>query len=167
MIWGSTVSSCNLATFLSGLACASPSPGTNTRFAADEGKEISFPSKLMQIVLLTLVGPARQVDLKLPAEVPTGTLLPKLLEICGGPQQAQADLSQWRLVIPGKKTVLSPDRSLLDCGVIDGAVLLLQDYASFASEQQRLAQAGTFRPQAISPSASTGGIGVKWNIPNG
>lgn len=119
----------------------------------------------MQTVLLTLIGPARRVDLKLPAEVPTRTLLAKLLEICG-PQQDQIDPAQWRLVIPGKRLVLPSDRSLLDCGVVDGASLLLQDYATFATEQQRQAQAGTFRPQALPPSASTGGIGVKWNIPN-
>ena len=121
----------------------------------------------MQTVLITLIGPARRIDLKLPAEVPVGDLLPKLLELCG-PQlnQPQTALSQWCLVLSPKGMALLPNRSLRDCGVVDGAVLALQDNVSFIAQQRQTA-AQTFRPQGIQPSASTGGIGVKWNNPNG
>jgi hypothetical protein len=119
----------------------------------------------MQTVLITLVGPTRQVDLKLPAEVLVGDLFPKLLELCGLPtDQHQAALSQWRLVLPTKGLVLPFNRSLRNCGVVDGTKLALQDHASFVARQQQVVQ--TFRPQGVQPSASTGGIGVKWNIPN-
>jgi hypothetical protein len=119
----------------------------------------------MQTVLITLVGPARRIDLKLPAEVPVGDLLPKILELCG-PRLPQVAPMQWLLVFPSKGVAVPPIRSLQECGVVDGAVLFLQDSASFATRQQQAA-AQTFRPQVIQPSAQTGGIGVKWNIPNG
>lgn len=117
----------------------------------------------MQTVLLTLIGPTRRIDLKLPAEVPIGELLPKILELCDLPLAEQA---QWRLVISGNHSVLPPTHSLLACGVVDGAILTLQNYAAFAATQ-RQAQASSFRPQGLQPSADTGGIGVKWNMPKG
>lgn len=123
----------------------------------------------MQTVLLTLIGPTRRVDLKLPAEVPIGAMLPKLLELCGpgdagSPHASNNGLSQWRLISPTKQAALPPTYSLLACGVVDGAVLLLQNAASFVVQQQQ-AQDPAFRPQALPPSANTGGIGVKWNLP--
>ena len=118
----------------------------------------------MQTVLLTLIGPARRVDLKLPAETPIGELLPKMLELCGPPQMPQMAQTQWRLVLPAKNVALPPTHSLLACGVVDGATLLLQGYASFA-EQQRQTQSASFRPRALPAGTETGGIGVKWNMP--
>jgi hypothetical protein len=118
----------------------------------------------MQTVLITLVGPERQVDLKLPAEVPVGDLFPKLLEL-GGLRMARSQFVQWRLVLSARGLALPLNRSLRDSGVVDGAVLSLQDGASFVARHQDTAQ--SFRPRAIQPSANTGGIGVKWNIPNG
>jgi WXG100 protein secretion system (Wss), protein YukD len=119
----------------------------------------------MQTVLITLAGPVRRIDLKLPAEVAVGDLLPKLLELCG-PQLAepQAGLSQWRLVLPSRGLTLPHNRSLRDCVVVDGTVLYLQDSTSSAVQQPQTTTQ-TFRPKIIRPNASTGGIGVKWNIP--
>jgi hypothetical protein len=119
----------------------------------------------MQTVLITLIGPERQIDLKLPAEVAVGDLLPKLLELCG-PRLAdhQAELSQWRLVLPSKGLTLPHNRSLRDCVVVDGTILYLQDSNSFVARQPQTT-VQTFRPRMLQPSASTGGIGVKWNIP--
>ena len=119
----------------------------------------------MQTVLITLIGPAHRIDLKLPAEVPYRDLLPKLLELCG-PQLArpQDRLAPWRLVLQNGGRDLPSDRSLRECGVVDGAVLALQDNETFVARQQEAATQ-TFRLQMIRPSASTGGIGVKWNIP--
>ncbi len=118
----------------------------------------------MQTVLLTLVGPTRRIDLKLPAEVPIGDLLPKMLELCGPPRVPPEVHAQWRLVFAAKNVALPLTHSLLACGIVDGMTLLLQGYASFA-EQQRQAQNSAFRPQAIPPGTNTGGIGVKWNMP--
>lgn len=119
----------------------------------------------MQTVLLTLISSTRQIDLKLPAEVPVGDLLPKLLDICE-PQQAHSDPSQWRLILPGKGVALPPQSSLSDCGVDDGASLLLQNRATYMA-WQRQNQGPSFRPRSLEPSADTGGIGVKWHFPNG
>lgn len=119
----------------------------------------------MQTVLLTLIGSSRRIDLQLPAEVPIGDLMLKLLELCE-PRQAHFELAQWRLVIQDRGIALPPVRSLHDCGVVDGARLLLQEYSSFVSQQQQ-AQSPAFRPRALPPSEHTGGIGVRWNLPNG
>lgn len=119
----------------------------------------------MQTVLITLVGPERRIDLKLPAEVAVGDLFPKLLELCGPrfayPQEA---LSRCCLVLPTRGLALPPDRSLHDCGVVDGTILWLQDSTSIVARPQPTVTP-TFRPHIIQPNASTGGIGVKWNIP--
>ena len=119
----------------------------------------------MQTVLLTLIGSTRRIDLKLPAEVPIGDLLLKMLELCE-PRQAHFELSRWRLVLSGQGVVLPPTRSLSECGVVDGTHLLLQEYASFMAQQPQQAQSPSFQPRALPPSAGTGGIGVKWNLPN-
>lgn len=120
----------------------------------------------METVFVTLVSPARRIDLKLPAEVPVGELLPKVLELCG-PRlfSLQAMQTQWHLVLPDKGVALPPARSLQECGIVDGAVLFLHDNAALVQRQQQAASQ-SFRPQFIRPDASTGGIGVKWNIPN-
>jgi uncharacterized ubiquitin-like protein YukD len=120
----------------------------------------------MQTVLLTLVGPTRRIDLKLPAEVPVEELLPKILELCGLPHLPETEYAQWRLVIPGKSTVLPSTHSLQACGVVDGATLMLQNYTLYIAKQQQ-AQSTSFRPQGLQPSANTGGIGVKWHLPKG
>ena len=123
----------------------------------------------MQTVLLTIVGSTRRIDLKLPAEVSIGELLPKLLELCGPPHAPEHIASQWRLVIPAQRVALPLTRSLLTCGIVDGAILLFQDYASFVAQTAQQAQAQApalpFQPQVLPPSANTGGIGVRWNLP--
>lgn len=125
----------------------------------------------MQTVLLTIVGPTRRIDLKLPAEISIGELLPKLLELCGPPHAPEQISSQWRLVIPAQHVALPLTRSLLACGIVDGAILLFQDYASFVAQTAQQAQAQAqapalpFHPQVLPPSANTGGIGVRWNLP--
>lgn len=111
----------------------------------------------MQTVLITLVGPTRRVDLKLPAEVAIGDLLPKLLEICGTPSALSQEVHpQWCLVRPISRLVLPFNRSLYDSGVVDGTVLWLQDSASFIAQQQAATQ--NFRSQS---GISTGGIGYE------
>lgn len=121
----------------------------------------------MQTVFITLAGPTRQIDLKVPAEVPIGDLLPRVLELCGSHLIPPHMLSaQWHLVLPDRGVTLSPARSLQDNGIVDGSVLLLQDSATVAAARQQQAMSQPFRPQFIQPGANTGGIGVKWNIPD-
>jgi uncharacterized ubiquitin-like protein YukD len=115
----------------------------------------------MQTVFITLVSPVRRVDLKLPAEVPVGELLPRLLDLG---EIRQPLPQQWRLVILASRLAVPPNRTLHDFGVVDGQILSLLDNASFQLFQQH-APVQPFRPQVISPDASTGGIGVKWNLP--
>lgn len=117
----------------------------------------------MQTVFITIISPTQRLDLKLPSEVPSADLLPKLLELCG-PRQVRIDPTLWRLVIPNRNMALPPTRSLRECGIVDGAILYLQDSAAFLARQQEAA-ATSFRPRILKPDASTGGIGVKWNIP--
>lgn len=119
----------------------------------------------MQTVLLTLIGPTHRLDLKLPAEVPIAELLPKILELCGPPHLPEIEPAQWNLILFGQNTILSHTSSLLASGVVDGAILLLQDQAASVAVQQQT-QGPSFRPQALAPSANTGGIGVKWHLPN-
>jgi hypothetical protein len=120
----------------------------------------------MQTVLLTLIGPTRQIDLRLPAEVPIGNLLPILLDLCGpgvSPPVSLDTSPAWCLVLPNN-AILPPTHSLRACGVVDGAILLLQNPAA-RYVQQRRAHGPSFQPQALLPSTETGGIGVRWNAP--
>lgn len=117
----------------------------------------------MQTVLLTLIGPTRQIDLRLPAEVPIGELLPILLDLCG--PQASPHGPVWCLVLPTHRMVLPPTHSLHACGVVDGAILLLQPNQPAFVAPQPQASSPSFHPQGLLPSAETGGIGVRWNVP--
>jgi hypothetical protein len=122
----------------------------------------------MQTVLLTLIGPTRRIDLRLPAEVPIGDLLPILLDLCGPDASPHAPMDRspaWYLMLPTSHAVLPSTHSLHACSVVDGAILLLlQDPAAFVA-QQRQANGPSFHPQVLLPSTETGGIGVRWNVP--
>jgi len=55
---------------------------------------------------------------------------------------------------------LSPTRSLIEGGVVDGAVLVLQDVSSLANLPQ---DTGRFIPRSVAVGPGTGGMGVTWN----
>ncbi len=118
----------------------------------------------MQTVLLTIVSAHRTIDLKLPAEVPIGDLMPRIRELCGIslPDTEPAKRLSWHLLLPSSGKMLDAGRSLSEAGIIDGAILLLQNNSSV--EQQRAAP--VFRPKTIIPSEESGGIGVRWYIPH-
>jgi uncharacterized ubiquitin-like protein YukD len=121
----------------------------------------------MLTILLTLIGPTRQIDLRLPAEVPIGELLPILLDLCGpgvSPHAFVDTSPAWCLALPANNAILPPTHSLHACGIVDGAILLLQNPAA-RYVQQRPAYSQSSRPRALLPSTETGGIGVRWNAP--
>ena len=122
----------------------------------------------MQTLLITLIGPQKRVDLQVPGEVPLGDLLPALLAMCV-PSLAQAHTPNWQLI--HEQRLLSIDRSLVEAGVMDGAVLVLQDVSTQMTRpmQPIAAKPRHFVPRTVTPSRSTGGIGATWShdgLPN-
>jgi hypothetical protein len=90
----------------------------------------------MSIVLLTVVGPAGPIDLAVPADQPLSSLLDPLSRALGhatqDPRARSVAQGPW---VPSREWLLAPmggdplplDQSLTDCGVADGAVLVLLD----------------------------------------
>src|SRR5271165_1434587 len=87
----------------------------------------------MPTVLVTVRGPDATIDLDIPGDIPVADLFPLLIEvsasrlggyITGGPEQ-------WGLG-PIDSTPLLPTRTLIDAGIVDGAVLLFQDAGAWA-----------------------------------
>ena len=115
----------------------------------------------MQTVLLTIRGPDRSIDLKLPAEVPVSELMPKILELCGPGLDKDR---RWRLFLASTGVSLNAGKSLNEAGVVDGSLLLLgESETAMRSQQQR---SRPFNPRAIQPGEHSGGIGVRWHVPN-
>jgi uncharacterized ubiquitin-like protein YukD len=127
--------------------------------------EIKFKNKTMQTLLVTIVGFESSFDLQIPAEVPIGKLIPMLLEICDFKHTliSQRGRAQWTLSIAHSNTTLPAIASLLDAGVVDGNILLLQDTSSLVRLRQTPEPQQTFRPVNIEPGEQTGNIGVRWN----
>jgi len=113
----------------------------------------------MQTVLLTIRGPDRSIDLKLPAEVPVSELMPKILELCGPGLDKDR-----RLFLASTGMSLNAGKSLNEAGVIDGSRLLLGESETSMRSQQRRSR--PFNPRAIQPGEHSGGIGVRWRVPN-
>lgn len=117
----------------------------------------------MHTLLITIITTQRSIDFEVPAEVPVSILLPKLLELCGTQSRIsdQAYPSAWHLRLLGAAAPINAAQSLLEAGVTDGAVLVLQ-HVQVALTRQREARR-SFVPGDVPPSAETGGIGVRWN----
>jgi len=115
----------------------------------------------MNTILITVMGPGRAVDLELPGETPISELLPTLLEICG-PQFLRASIPDaflwnvWGLRPAGSQQILQPERSLTQAGILDGALLELQDLEALRHAKPP----STFAPRNI--QAQPGSIGVTW-----
>lgn len=119
----------------------------------------------MQTILLTIKGPERSIDLKLPAEVPVSELMPKILELCGpGQDNDPHSQARWRLFLASTGMSLDAAKSLNEAGVIDGSLLLLSRRETAMRSHQQSAR--PFNPRVIQPGEDSGGIGVKWHIPN-
>jgi hypothetical protein len=118
---------------------------------------------LSPTLLVTLRGPLKTLDLELPGDVPVSELLPLFLEICGShqndpPISLQASVS---LQVAGMSAPLQSDKTLMDGGVRDGTVLVLQTnhLPSTAAESPG---PQPFIPKTVRPDANTRGIGVTW-----
>ncbi|GAC1344445.1 MAG: hypothetical protein NVSMB27_05420 [Ktedonobacteraceae bacterium] len=117
----------------------------------------------MHTILITINGPRRSVDLEIPGEIPISELIPALLEICG-PQPLQLTQptsflwASWGVrPIEGTQT-FAPNRSLIEAGVLDGAVLVLQNIDARTKPGEYKA---AFAPQTIEQRHPED-IGVRW-----
>jgi type VII secretion integral membrane protein EccD len=72
-----------------------------------------------------VVTDSRRVDVALPAALPVTDLLPQLLRLCSPPQPGAQQPVSWVLV-RFNGTLLQPEASLSESGVIDGEVLELR-----------------------------------------
>jgi hypothetical protein len=117
-------------------------------------------ASVMQTVLTTISGPGGSIDLELPGEVPVHDLLPELVNLWG-PQLLLRSVEPFSWILAGQDGgSLDTNRSLIESGVMDGAVLVLRESASWARERQQAAQ---FVPEPVTPGPQTGGIGIRWN----
>lgn len=121
----------------------------------------------MTTVLVTVLGPRRHIDLEVPCDVPISDLISPLLEVCG-PRTAPGDplshpaswgLGAWR------GGMFSAARTLIDCGVVDGSVLVFQDIVSWRNGTPQAHQGAPVPAYDTEPPAVTqiGDIGVRWN----
>ncbi|HEY7833555.1 MAG TPA: EsaB/YukD family protein [Ktedonobacterales bacterium] len=121
----------------------------------------------MSTVLVTVLGPRRRVDLDIPCDVPISDLIIPLLGVCG-PRVARGDplshpaswgLGAWR------GAMFPASRTLIDCGVVDGGVLVFQDIVSWRNGTPQLHQDAPSPVAAARPPTVTqvGDIGIKWN----
>jgi hypothetical protein len=81
----------------------------------------------MEMLLLTVVGPQQRCDLAVPGDVPMRELMPVLLKRCAQslpPELKDRDL--WELGL-GDTIRLRAQRTLLEAGVNDGAILFLRE----------------------------------------
>jgi type VII secretion integral membrane protein EccD len=71
---------------------------------------------------LTVLAPARRVDVALPVDVPLAELVPMVLELLGGPARPVGPPESWRFTgVTGGP--LSPGSTLDELGVLDGEML--------------------------------------------
>ncbi|HEX5439955.1 MAG TPA: EsaB/YukD family protein [Ktedonobacterales bacterium] len=121
----------------------------------------------MRTVLVTITGPEREVDCEIPGDAPISELLPLLMDACGldtpasGGSSSSALTATWALGLESGP-LFPMDKSLIACGVVDGARLLLRSRESRRMEAPPLAAAHA-APDEVLPSPATGGIGVHWN----
>jgi MinD-like ATPase involved in chromosome partitioning or flagellar assembly len=89
----------------------------------------------MNTRLVTVAGPDRRVDLAVSTETPIAELIPTLVDLglTEGEARNGAAAGVWAVGPPGKMPY-PLDRTLGDCGVVDGAVLELQQIREPAAE---------------------------------
>jgi MinD-like ATPase involved in chromosome partitioning or flagellar assembly len=84
----------------------------------------------MERTLITVVGPRRRANLAVPSQSPIRDLLGGLAERCGEPVENGGNGRGWAWSIVGADSVELPaDRSLAECGIVDGAVVYLRGIA--------------------------------------
>ena len=125
----------------------------------------------MATVLLTVRGPEQTVDMELPGDAPIGELFPMLIALCA-PHASTATtqvptsalILRWRLR-PLEGAAFEPTATLIDCGIMDGAILHLEDVMARPVDMPMQVQAAPPIQGGVSvpATAATGGIGVRWN----
>lgn len=122
----------------------------------------------MSTVLVTVLGPRRRIDLDIPCDVPISDLITPLLEVCG-PRVAKGDplshAASWGVGAWGGG-MFTASRTLIDCGVVDGAVLVFQDIVSWRNRTPQVhpaAPSPVMPPRPAQSVQQVGDIGIKWN----
>jgi hypothetical protein len=120
---------------------------------------------LASTLLVTIRGPFKMVDMELPGDVPVSELVPVLLEICASCEDNPQALHQAdaRLQVAGLPVPLSLGETLVEAGVCDGTILVLQTNDSRSPLDERL-MPQQFTPRRVQPGVETGGIGVSWEV---
>lgn len=75
-------------------------------------------------VLVTVQGPEQRVELQLPSDRPVMQLLPLLVDVCA--HNGHSEDARWELA-PLGGLAFDAERTLLEVGVVDGALLHLRD----------------------------------------
>ncbi|HLI70303.1 MAG TPA: EsaB/YukD family protein [Ktedonobacteraceae bacterium] len=116
-------------------------------------------------LLITIQSLQRTVDVQLPDDVRIGDLLPYLAEACGFFEQprhsSRAEKAVWSLSAVGASQPFAAERTLADCGVMDGDTLQFQERIS---QVKPVAPVHEPAPDFadILPSEETGWLGVTW-----
>ncbi len=117
----------------------------------------------MRTLLITLQVLEQHYDLRVPGEVPVGDLVPTLLATYyNRPRDGSMfDPTRWRIGVSGSRAPIPVAQSLLDAGVLNGAVLVLRDLAAWQQNEDSGAT------MALSPGREreTGGHGSTFHIP--
>ncbi len=116
----------------------------------------------MRTVLVTVEDQSGTTDLELPLDVPIGELLPSLVAACSSLQAGVFGMGGPPLALGSSEGgAFSAERTLADCGVVDGMRLLLQEDAAW---RRGMRTTGTsLLPADVPSSTQTGGIGIRWN----
>jgi hypothetical protein len=115
---------------------------------------------LTSTVVVTLRGPLKTVDMELPGDAPVSELVPVLLEICTSHNPHEWQQAFNALLVGG--VPLSLERTLVEAGVCDGTILVLQTNDAPSPQDETLAPQ-QFVPRSLQPGVETGGIGVTWH----
>lgn len=133
-------------------------------------------SAAVATVLVTITIWGRQHDLEVPADTPIADMIAPLLEVFGAPDSPQASPptmpnSAIPLATPAHTSAalfqlggvdgpaFARERTLIQCGVVDGAELALEQQAYW-----RQRSSPQFAPVAAAPSAlDEGDFTVRWN----
>ncbi|MGI5255465.1 type VII secretion integral membrane protein EccD [Actinacidiphila glaucinigra] len=78
---------------------------------------------------VTVVGARRRVDLAVPVDAAIAEYTPSLLTLVGQVEFDDTFPPVWSLALPGAPP-FSPETSLRECGIVDGATLYLRDAAA-------------------------------------
>lgn len=119
---------------------------------------------MRQTVLVTVQGTRRRLDVELPGDVPLNDLIPLLQEMCNHSTRFAANnglaRTPWALYVAHLDQPLKTTQTLLEAGVFDGDVLLLQPRNAAPNRKATSGKKGV--AQTIEASEQTGMIGVEW-----